>query len=64
MREIMDSFLNQLVVRGPEILVAVAILVVGWLVALAVAVLIRVLSEKDGNRQQACGLVGRERTGR
>ena len=46
MREIMESFLDQIVARGPELLAAVAVLVVGWLVALACALLVRVLLKK------------------
>jgi hypothetical protein len=62
MREIMDSFLDQILARGPEILAAIAILVIGWLVALAVALLVRVLLKKtDIDDRLAAWLVGEER---
>ena len=62
MRGIMDSFLDQIAARGPEILAAVAILVVGWLVALAFAVLVRVLLKKtEIDDKLAAWLVGKKK---
>ncbi len=62
MRQILDSFVDQALARGPEILAAVAILVIGWLVALAVALLVRVLLKKtEMDDRLAAWLVGEER---
>jgi hypothetical protein len=62
MRQIVDSFVDQILARGPEILAAIAILVIGWLVALAIALLIRVLLKKtEIDDRLAAWLVGEER---
>jgi hypothetical protein len=62
MRQIVDSFVEQALARGPEILAAVAILVIGWLVALALAVLVRVLLKRtEIDDRLAAWLVGEER---
>ena len=62
MRQVLDSFVDQALARGPELLAAVAILVIGWLVALAVALLIRVLLKKtEIDDRLAAWLVGEER---
>jgi hypothetical protein len=62
MRQVLESFVDQALARGPELLAAVAILVIGWLVALAVALLIRVLLKKtEIDDRLAAWLVGEER---
>ncbi len=62
MRQILDSFVEQALARGPELLAAIAILVIGWLVALAVALLVRVLLKKtEMDDRLAAWLVGEER---
>jgi len=62
MRQIFDSFVEQALARGPEILAAIAILVIGWLVALAVALLVRVLLKKtEMDDRLAAWLVGEEK---
>jgi hypothetical protein len=62
MRQVFDSFVEQVIARGPEILAAVAILVVGWLLALAVALLVRLLLKKtEIDDRVATWLVGKER---
>jgi hypothetical protein len=62
MRGIMESFLDQMAAKGPEILAAVAVLVIGWLVALACAVLVRVLLKKtEIDNRMAEWLVGKEK---
>ncbi len=62
MRQVLDSFVDQVVARGPEILAAVAILVIGWLLAVAVALLVRVLLKRtEIDNRLAAWLVGEER---
>jgi hypothetical protein len=62
MRQVFDSFVEQALARGPELLAAVAILVIGWLVALAVSLLVRVLLKKtEMDDRLAAWLVGEER---
>jgi hypothetical protein len=62
MRQILENFVDQAVARGPELLAAVAILVIGWLLAIAVALLVRVLLKRtDIDDRLAAWLVGEER---
>jgi hypothetical protein len=46
MQEMLNSIVEQALVRGPEILAALAILVIGWLVALFVALLVRMAMKR------------------
>ena len=62
MSEMLSPIVEQVIAKGPQILAAIAILVIGWLVALFIALLVRKgLQRSEMDNQLAAWLVGDER---
>ncbi len=62
MQQIMNSFVEFAVNRGPSILIAVAILIVGWIVALVIALIVRrLMNRTELDNKLVAWLVGKKK---